>query len=108
MKTMRNLWLAASAASVLLSILVRFGVGPESLASVVLVLNAAMFALALPCSAALVPAAFSAWYFLELNPLSAEGIYFNTFSLAFVGAVQWFLVASYWRPFEPQMLRIDG
>jgi hypothetical protein len=106
MTILRNSWLALNAIAVALSLSIWFGYGSETLRYLCLALNAVVFLLSLPVSLIVLPVAYAANYYLEVNSLSTGGIYFNTFSLLFVGGVQWFLLTRQYEPYESQMQRI--
>ncbi len=105
-KVIRLIWCAVTSAAVAMALVVWFGYESANLRYAVLALNAVAFALSLPSSLIVIPVAFAANYYLDINSLSLGGIYFNTFVLLFVGAVQWFLIANQIAPFESQMERI--
>ena len=67
-----------------------------------MVLDALMFILALPCSLFVVPVVAAANHFMAMSPVSADGIYLNTIFLFVVGLMQWFWIARFWSPTEPQ------
>lgn len=103
---LRTVWLAFNAIAVVLSLTIWFEYGSETLARVCLGLNAAAFVLSLPVSLIVLPVAYAANYYLDVNALSTGGVHFNTFVLLFVGAVQWFLVIRQFETFESRMERI--
>ncbi len=106
-KILRNLWLGVTSIAVVLSLTVWFGYDSERVRYVVLALNLLAFVLALPASLIVIPVAYAANYYLDINPLSTGGIYFNSFILLFVGAVQWFLISNQVESFESRMARIE-
>ncbi|MBK7705420.1 MAG: hypothetical protein IPJ30_06455 [Acidobacteria bacterium] len=104
---LRNLWLGVTSIAVVLALTIWFGYESERLRFIVLALNLAAFLLALPSSLIVIPVAFAANYYLDINALSTGGIYFNSFILLFVGAVQWFLITNQIAPFESRMQRLE-
>ena len=73
-----------------------------SLLYTILALDALMILLALPVSVFALPVIYSAWHFLDLNPLTAEGVYLSTILLALLGTMQWFwLIRFYFPPDAP-------
>lgn len=105
-KVIRLVWCAAASAAVVMALVVWFGYESANLRYAVLALNAVAFALSLPSSLIVIPVAFAANYYLDINALSLGGIYFNTFILMFVGAVQWFLISPQVAPFETRMQKL--
>jgi hypothetical protein len=72
-----------------------------------LVLNAITFMLALPSSVFAAAAIGTAWYVLELDPRSGEGVFLNTILLAIIGAVEWFWLERFWYPTEAVFYKLD-
>lgn len=105
-KVIRLIWCTVASAAVVMALVVWFGYESANVRYAVLALNAVAFALSLPSSVIVVPVAVAANYYLEIDPLSLGGIYFNTFVLLFVGAVQWFLISPQIAPFETRMQRL--
>lgn len=73
----------------------------------ILALNALLFILALPCSIFGAATVLTAWYVLELNPVSAEGVYLNTIVLFLLGAVQWFWLIRFYYPPETPFQKLN-
>ena len=100
-------WLAVGVFAMSLMILLWFGYESENLQNTILALNALMLILSLPCSLFAVPIVALANHYLEINPVSTEGIYLNTFFLFILGFMQWFWVVHVWSPTEPQLQTLD-
>jgi len=107
---LRMIWLAVGLISLGSLGFHWFGFGSGRLEQTLLVLNVFSLILSLPCSLFVVPVLAAANNFLEINPLSGEGIYLNTIILFAVGAMQWFWIVKFWSPAEPplQMIGISG
>lgn len=104
---LKRVWTIAAVLSLGLLIYMWFGgIESESLKNTILALNILMFVLSLPCSIFAAPVVFSAWYFLEMNPL-AEGIYLSTILLFLLGAMQWFWLIGFYYPPESPFQRLD-
>jgi len=104
---LKRVWTIAALLSLGLMIYLYFGaVESASLTNTILALNAVMFILSLPVSLSAAPVIFSAWYFLELNPL-AEGIYLSTIVLFLLGALQWFWLIRFYYPPESPFQKLD-
>lgn len=71
-----------------------------------LVLNVIALILALP-SSILAAAVGGAWYALELDPRSGDGVFLNTVLLSVIGTVQWFWLERFWYPKEAVFNRLD-
>ena len=102
----KYIWIGINAIALVLALTVWFGYESETLRNVCLGLNAIAFALSLPAGLILIPVAFAVNYYLDINPLSTGGIYFNTFILLVVGGVQHTLIATLKKPVEATMQRI--
>ena len=108
MKTiLKRIWLAAAVCSLILSAFLWFGNESPNLINAILAFNALMFVLSVPCSVFAVPVVFCAWYFLEINPISAQGVYVGTVFLFVLGFVQWFWITKVWSPTEPVLQKLD-
>jgi hypothetical protein len=103
----KYIWLAIGAVSMILLAFDWFGFGSENLKTVILVLNALMFILSVPCSLIFIPVAAAADYYLEMSPTSNQGIYLNTIFLFVLGLVQWFWIANFWSPTEQPFQQLD-
>lgn len=106
-KNIKQLWLVVSGISIILLAFHWFGFAPESLKNAIIGINIIALILSAPCSLFFIPVAIAANHFLDLNPFSGEGIYLNTFFLAALGSLQWFLVAEFWSPSKPLVQKID-
>ncbi len=84
-----------------------FGYDSQNLQNTILVLNGLMLILSLPCSLFVIPIVVLANHYLEMNPVSTEGIYLNTLFLFILGLMQWFWVSRVWSPTEPQLQMLD-
>ena len=106
----KKIWMIAAVSSLILLGFHWFGFDSKLLENSILILNVLAFATALPCSLFVVPVLFASNYYLEINPVSSEGVYLNTIFLSAIGAMQWFWVARFWSPKEPQvqMLGMSG
>lgn len=108
---LKNIWLAVGVLSMILLAFHWFGFYPEILKNTILVLNALMFILSVPCSLFVVPVVIAANHFMAMSPTSGDGIYLNTIFLFVVGLMQWFWIARFWSSTEPQFQSlkfIDG
>jgi hypothetical protein len=104
---LKRIWTIAAALSLGLMIYLYFGeIESATLVNTILALDVVMFILSLPVSVFAAPVVFSAWYFLELNPL-AEGVYLNTIVLFLLGALQWFWLIRFYFPPESPFQRLD-
>lgn len=99
---LKHIWLAVGFVSLILLGFHWFGYESRSIQNTILALNAVMFILSLPCSVFVVPVVVSAYYFMAISPIGANGIYLNTIFLFVVGLMQWFWIARFWSPAEPQ------
>lgn len=99
---LKYIWLLVGVISMVLLGFHWFGYESRNLQNTILALNVAMFALSLPCSIFVVPVLVSAFFFMEINPASSEGIYLNTIFLFVIGLMQWFWIVKFWSPIEPQ------
>ena len=107
MKTiLKRVWLAAAICSLILAAFLWFGNESPNLIYAILAANALMFVLSVPCSIFAVPVIFCAWYFLEINPVSVEGVYVGTVFLSVLGFVQWFWLVKVWSPTEPVLQKL--
>jgi hypothetical protein len=104
---LRSLWLSTSLAALIMTLTIWFGYEAENMRYVILGLNVVAFALSVPSSLIVVPVAFAANYYLDINALSTDGIYLNTFFLLFVGGAQWFLITNVFQSFESRMQRLE-
>ncbi len=84
-----------------------FGDESPRVLNTLLALDALLLVFALPCSLCGAAVVFFAWYVLEMNPTSSEGINLGTIFLAALGAVQWFWIARFWYPTEPPFQKLD-
>ncbi len=84
-----------------------FGYESTNLQNTILALNALMFLFSIPCSVFVIPVIVSAYYFMATNPLGANGIYLNTIFLFVIGLMQWFWIARFWSPTEPQFQTLN-
>lgn len=101
-KNLKRIWLAVGVISLVLLAFDWFGYGSQNLQNAILALNIAAFILSLPCSLFVVPVVLAANHFMAMSPTSADGIYLNTIFLFVVGLMQWFWIARFWSPPEPQ------
>lgn len=104
---LKNIWLAVGVISLVLLAFDWFGYGSNNLQNAILALNGLALALSLPCSLFVVPVLLAANHFMSLSPFSSEGIYLNTILLFVVGVMQWFWIANFWSPTEPQLQMLD-
>jgi hypothetical protein len=100
-------WLIIGVFAMSLTILLWFGYDSQNLQNTILVLNGLMLILSLPCSLFAVPILALGNHYLEINPISTEGIYLSTFFLFILGFMQWFWVIRVWSPPEPQLQMLD-
>jgi hypothetical protein len=104
---LKYIWLAIGVFAMSLMIFLWFGYDSQNLQNTILVLNGLMLILSLPCSLFAIPVVVLANYYLEINPVSTEGIYLNTSFLFILGFMQWFWVIRVWSPIEPQLQMLD-
>ncbi len=64
----------------------------------ILVLNAIGFALSLPCSFFVVPVITASFIYLDIYPVSSDGVYLNTIFIFVIGIMQWFFISRFWSP----------
>jgi hypothetical protein len=99
---LKQIWLVVGVISMVLLGFHWFGYESRGMQSTILALNALMFLLSIPCSVFVIPVVVSAYYFMAINPMGASGIYLNTIFLFVIGIMQWFWIAKFWSPAEPQ------
>jgi len=104
---LKYMWLAVGVFAMSLMIFLWFGYDSQNLQNTILVLNGLMLILSLPCSLFAIPIVALANHYLEINPVSTEGIYLNTLFLFILGLMQWFWVIRVWSPTEPQLQMLD-
>ncbi|HNQ15322.1 MAG TPA: hypothetical protein PKM58_07145 [Pyrinomonadaceae bacterium] len=102
----KYLWIGVNTIALIIALTIWFGYESATLRYLCLGLNAISFVLALPATVTIIPVAFAANYYLDVNALSVGGIYFNTFLLLGLGGVQHFLIANLSKPVEATMQRI--
>lgn len=102
----RRIWTAAAVISLVLLGFHWFGFDSKQLEISILALNILAFLLSVPCSLFVVPVVVASNHYLGLSPISSEGLYLNTIFLSTVGAMQWFWIARFWSPGEPQFQEI--
>lgn len=104
----RKIWLAIAVFSLISLIFLPSDAGPENpLRSILLVANIVMFIFSLPCGLFGVPVVILATYYLDMSPDSIRGIYLNTILFSVLGFVQWFWIARFWWPTEPQFQMLN-
>jgi hypothetical protein len=104
---LKRIWSAVAVISLGLLIYSYFSENSPNLLNALIVLDAAMLLIALPCSLFGGAIVFFAWYVLEMNPLSIEGAYLNTIVLFLLGTVQWFWISRFWYPTETPFQKLD-
>ncbi len=104
---LKHIWLAIAVFSVILTIFLWFGYDSQNLQNMILVLNSLMLILSLPCSLFVIPVVVLANHYLEINPVSIEGIYLNTIFLFVIGLMQWFWIVRFWFPTQSQFQMLD-
>lgn len=104
---LKHIWSAVALVSLGLLIYAQFAEESPNLLNALLVLDALMLILALPCSLFAAAVVFFAWYVLEMSPTSAEGINLSTIFLSVLGFVQWFWIARFWYPTETPFQKLD-
>ena len=104
---LKYMWLAVGVFAMSLMGFLWFGYDWQNLQNTILVLNGLMLILSLPCSLFAIPIVALANHYLEINPVSTEGIYLNTLFLFILGLMQWFWVIRVWSPTEPQLQMLD-
>ena len=97
---LKRIWLTTGVCSMILMVFLWFGYDSQNLRNTILVLNASMLILSLPCSLFAVPVVVLANHYLEINPFSVEGINVSTIFLFVLGLMQWFWIARFWSPTE--------
>ncbi len=100
---LKQIWSAVGVISLVLLAFHWFGFDSRQLETSILALNALAFLLSLPCSLFFVPVLIASNHYLEMSPFSGDGLYLNTIFLFVIGAMQWFWIAKFWFPKEPQM-----
>jgi hypothetical protein len=105
---LKRIWSAVAVLSLALLIYLWL-VETESphLLNTILALDAVMFLLALPCGIFGVGVILTAWYVLDLNPVSAEGVYLDTIVLFLLGTLQWFWLIRFWYPTETPFQKLN-
>jgi hypothetical protein len=104
---LKRIWAAVAVLSLGVLIYAQFAEESWLVLNALLVLDAAMLLIALPCSLFGGAVVFFAWYVLEMNPLSLEGAYLNTVVLFLLGTVQWFWISRFWYPTETPFQKLD-
>lgn len=97
---LKYFWLAVAALSLALTISMWLGCEWENLQNAILVLDALMLVLAVPCSLFAALVVWLANHYLGINPFSSEGVSVATVFLVVTGAMQWFWIARFWSPTE--------
>lgn len=105
---LKQIWSTVAVISLVLLAFHWFGFDSQQLEISILALNILAFILSLPCSLFVLPVLIASNHYLQLSPLSSEGLYLNTVFLSVVGAMQWFWIANFWSPKEAtlQMLSL--
>ena len=105
---LQRIWSVVGVLSLALLIYLWLGESESSaLLYAILALNALMFLLALPASVFGAATVVTAWYVLDLNPISSEGAYLNTIVLFLLGTVQWFWLTRFYFPPETPFQKLD-
>lgn len=105
---LKRIWSAVAALSLALLIYLWLGESESPyLLNTILALNAVMFLLALPSGVFGAGVVLTAWYVLELNPLTKEGAYLNTIVLVLLGTVQWFWLIRFYYPPETPFQKLN-
>ena len=107
---LKQIWLVVGVLSMILLFLPRVEGWQDFMKNALLVLNALVFILSLPCSLFAVPVVIAAAYYLDMAPMSSRGMTLSTILLFIIGLMQWFWIARFWSPREPpfQMLNLLG
>ncbi|MGI8542783.1 MAG: hypothetical protein ACR2MD_04810 [Aridibacter sp.] len=107
---LKKIWSAVGIISLVLLAFHWFGFDSQQLEMSILALNVLALLLSLPCSLFVVPVIIAANQYLQLSPVSSDGLYLNTIFLFVVGAMQWFWIAKFWSPTEAplQMLGLPN
>ncbi len=103
----KRIWTVVAGISLILLGFHWFGIDYQQLEISILALNVLAFILALPCSIFVLPVLVASNHYLELSPISSDGLYLNTIFLAVIGAMQWFWIAKLWSPSEPSVQMLD-
>lgn len=108
--SLRQVWLVIGVFSMILLFLPRVDGWQDFMKNTLLVLNALMFILSLPCSLFAAPVIIAAAHYLNMHPTSSAGMTLSTILLFVIGLMQWFWIARFWSPTEPpfQMLNLLG
>ncbi|HLL99523.1 MAG TPA: hypothetical protein VK400_00575 [Pyrinomonadaceae bacterium] len=104
---LREIWLVIGVFSMIALFLPRADGWQEFMKNTLLVLNALMFLLSLPCSLFAVPVMVAAAYYLDMPPASSRGMTLSTILLFVIGLMQWFWIARFWSPTEPPFQMLD-
>ncbi len=107
---LKSIWLAVGVISLILLAFHWFGFDSQQLEISILALNVLALILSLPCSLFVIPVLVAANHYLQLSPVSSDGLYLNTIFLFVVGLMQWFWIARFWYPTESplQMLGLPN
>ncbi len=103
----KQIWLAVAVISLVLLAFHWFGFDSSQLEISLLALNILALILSLPCSLFVVPVVIAANHYLQLSPVSSDGLYLNTIFLSVVGAMQWFWIVKFWSPTESTLQMLD-
>ena len=98
---LKNIWAAFAVLSFALLVYLWLGNESPNLLNAIIALDGVLLLLSLPCGLFAMPVMFAAWYVLEMEPSSIEGVYLETILLLLLGAVQWFWLRNFWYPREP-------
>ena len=104
---LKYVWLIIGISAIVLTAFLWFGYDSKNLQNAILVLDALMLILSLPCSLFAIPVVVLANHYLYINPVSTEGIYLNTIFLFVIGLMQWFWIARFWYPTESVFQKLD-
>ena len=104
---LKYVWLTTGILAMIMTIFLWFGYDSPKLQNTILVLDALMLILSLPCSLFAIPVIALANHYLYINPFSIEGIYLDTFFLFIIGFMQWFWLARFWYPTESVFQKLD-
>lgn len=104
---LKYIWLAVGIFAMVMMGFLWFGYDSKNLQNAILVLDALMLILSLPCSLFAIPVVVLANHYLDINPVSTEGIYLNTIFLFVIGLMQWFWIARFWYPTESVFQKLD-
>ncbi|HEX8737878.1 MAG TPA: hypothetical protein VF721_21280 [Pyrinomonadaceae bacterium] len=105
--SLRQIWLAVGVLSMITLFLPRVEGWQDFMKNALLVLEALVFILSLPCSLFAVPVVIAAAHYLDMPLMSSRGMTLSTILLFVIGLMQWFWISRFWSPREPPFQMLD-